>query len=54
VAVTAHHNGNTHSAAAEVEGAKKRALSAAGTAAIAKEAKKRWANVKKEAKKTTN
>jgi hypothetical protein len=40
-----------HSAAVEVKGAKKRALSAAGRAAISKAAKKRWANVKKQAKK---
>jgi hypothetical protein len=40
-----------HSAAVEVKGAKKRALSAAGRAAIAKAAKKRWAKVKKQAKK---
>jgi len=40
-----------HSAAVEVKGAKKRVLSAAGRAAISKAAKKRWANVKKQAKK---
>jgi t-SNARE complex subunit (syntaxin) len=40
-----------HSAAAEAKGAKKRVLSAAGRAAIAKAAKKRWAKVKKQAKK---
>ena len=41
-----------HQAAVEVKGAKKRVLSAAGRAAIAKAAKKRWAKIKKEAKKT--
>jgi t-SNARE complex subunit (syntaxin) len=40
-----------HSAAVEVKGAKKRVLSAAGRAAISKAAKKRWANVKKQANK---
>jgi hypothetical protein len=40
-----------HSAALEVKGAKKRVLSAAGRAAIAKAAKKRWAKVRKQAKK---
>ena len=40
-----------HSAAVEVKGAKKRVLSAAGRAAIVKAAKKRWANVRKKAKK---
>ena len=40
-----------HSAAVEVKGMKKRVLSAAGKAAIAKAAKKRWANVRKKAKK---
>jgi hypothetical protein len=40
-----------HSAAVEVRGAKKRVLSAAGRAAIAKAAKKRWAKVRKQAKK---
>jgi hypothetical protein len=40
-----------HSAAVEVKGAKKRVLSAAGRAAIAKAARKRWAKVRKEAKK---
>jgi t-SNARE complex subunit (syntaxin) len=40
-----------HSAAVEVKGAKKRVLSAAGRAAIANAAKKRWAKVRKEAKK---
>lgn len=41
-----------HTAAVEVKGVKKRVLSAAGRAAISKAAKKRWAKVKKEAKKT--
>ena len=40
-----------HSAAVEVKGAKKRVLSAVGRAAIAKAAKKRWAKVRKQAKK---
>jgi t-SNARE complex subunit (syntaxin) len=40
-----------HSAAVELKGAKKRVLSAAGRAAISKAAKKRWAKVKKQAKK---
>ena len=40
-----------HTAAVEVKGAKKRVLSAAGRAAISKAAKKRWAKVKKQAKK---
>ena len=39
------------SAEREVVGAKKRVLSAAGRAAIAKAAKKRWAEVRKKAKK---
>jgi hypothetical protein len=39
------------SAEREVVGAKKRVLSAAGRAAIAKAAKKRWAKVRKQAKK---
>ena len=43
-----------HSAAVEVKGAKKRVLSAAGRAAIAKAAKKRWAKVRKEAKKAVS
>jgi hypothetical protein len=43
-----------HSAAVEVKGAKKRVLSAAGRAAIAKAAKKRWAKVKKQAKKAVS
>jgi hypothetical protein len=41
-----------HSAEREVVGAKKRVLSAAGRAAIVKAAKKRWAKVRKQAKKT--
>ena len=40
-----------HSAERDVVGAKKRVLSAAGRAAIAKAAKKRWAKVRKQAKK---
>jgi hypothetical protein len=40
-----------HSAEREVVGVKKRVLSAAGRAAIAKAAKKRWAKVRKRAKK---
>ena len=40
-----------HSAEREVVGTKKRVLSAAGRAAIIKAAKKRWANVRKRAKK---
>jgi hypothetical protein len=43
-----------HSAAVEVKGAKKRVLSAAGRAAISKAAKKRWAKVKKQAKKAVS
>jgi cell division protein FtsB len=43
-----------HSAAVEVKGAKKRVISAAGRAAIAKAAKKRWARVRKQAKKAVN
>jgi t-SNARE complex subunit (syntaxin) len=43
-----------HSAAVEVKGAKKRVLSAAGRAAITKAAKKRWAKVRKEAKKAVS
>jgi hypothetical protein len=39
-----------HTAAVEVKGAKKRVLSAAGRAAISKAAKKRWAKVRKQAK----
>jgi hypothetical protein len=41
------------SAGREVVGAKKRVLSAAGRAAIVKAAKKRWAKVRKKAKKIT-
>ena len=40
-----------HSVEREVVGAKKRVLSAAGRAAIIKAAKKRWAKVRKQAKK---
>jgi t-SNARE complex subunit (syntaxin) len=40
-----------HTAAVEVKGAKKRVLSAAGRAAISKAAKKRWAKVRKRARK---
>jgi hypothetical protein len=40
-----------HSAEREVTGVKKRVLSAAGRAAIVKAAKKRWAKVRKQAKK---
>jgi hypothetical protein len=43
-----------HTAAVEVKGAKKRVLSAAGKAAISKAAKKRWAKVKKQAKKVAS
>jgi t-SNARE complex subunit (syntaxin) len=43
-----------HTAAVEVKDAKKRALSAAGRAAISKAAKKRWAKVKKQAKKAVS
>jgi hypothetical protein len=43
-----------HTAAVEVKGAKKRVLSAAGRAAISKAAKKRWATVKKQAKKAVS
>jgi len=43
-----------HSAADEMKGAKKRVLSAAGRAAISKAAKKRWAKVKKQAKKAVS
>ena len=42
-----------HSAEREVLGAKKRGLSAAGRAAIVKAAKRRWAKVRKQAKKVT-
>jgi t-SNARE complex subunit (syntaxin) len=37
----------------EIKGVKKRVLSAAGRAAIAKAAKKRWAKVRAQAKKVT-
>jgi hypothetical protein len=37
----------------EIKGAKKRVLSAAGRAAIVKAAKKRWTQVRKQAKKVT-
>jgi hypothetical protein len=40
-----------HTAAVEVKDAKKRVLSAAARAAMSKSAKKRWAKVKKQAKK---
>jgi hypothetical protein len=40
-----------HSTEREVVGAKKRVLSAAGRAAIVKAAKKRWAKVRKQARK---
>jgi len=40
-----------HSAEREVVGVKKRVLSAAGRAAIVKATKKRWAKVRKQAKK---
>ena len=43
-----------HTAVVKVKGAKKRALSAAGRAAISKAAKKRWAKVKKQATKAVN
>jgi hypothetical protein len=43
-----------HTAAVEVKGVKKRVLSAAGRAAISKAAKKRWAKVKKQAKKAVS
>jgi hypothetical protein len=43
-----------HTAAVEVKGAKKRVLSAAGRAAISKAAKKRWAKVRKQAKKAVS
>jgi hypothetical protein len=42
-----------HSTEREVVGVKKRVLSAAGRAAIVKAAKKRWAEVRKQAKKAT-
>jgi hypothetical protein len=41
-----------HSTEREVVGVKKRVLSAAGRAAIVKAAKKRWAKIRKRAKKT--
>jgi hypothetical protein len=43
-----------HTAAVEVKGARKRVLSAAGRAAISRAAKKRWAKVKKQAKKAVS
>jgi hypothetical protein len=43
-----------HSAEREVVGAKKRVLSAAGRAAIVNAAKKRWAKVRKRAKKVAS
>ena len=43
-----------HSANKELTATKKRVLSAAGRAAIVKAAKKRWAKVRKQAKKVTN
>ena len=43
-----------HTAAVDVKDAKKRVLSAAGRAAISKAAKKRWAKVKKQAKKAVS
>jgi t-SNARE complex subunit (syntaxin) len=43
-----------HTAAVEVKDTKKRVLSAAGRAAISKAAKKRWAKVKKQAKKAVS
>ena len=43
-----------HSAEREVVGAKKRVLSAAGRAAIVKAARRRWAKVRKQAKKAVN
>ncbi len=43
-----------HSAGREVVGAKKRVLSAAGRAAIVKASKKRWAKVRKQAKKVVS
>jgi hypothetical protein len=42
-----------HSTEREVIGVKKRVLSAAGRAAIVKAAKKRWAKVRKQAKKVS-
>jgi hypothetical protein len=43
-----------HSAEREVSGVKKRVLSAAGRAAIIKGVKKRWAKVRKQAKKAVS
>ena len=43
-----------HSTEREVSGVKKRVLSAAGRAAIIKAAKKRWAKVRKQAKKAVS
>jgi hypothetical protein len=43
-----------HSAEREVTAVKKRVLSAAGRAAIVKAAKKRWAKVRKQAKKVAS
>jgi hypothetical protein len=43
-----------HSAEREVVGVKKRVLSAAGRAAIVKAAKKRWAKVRKKAKRAVS
>jgi hypothetical protein len=43
-----------HSTEREVVGAKKRVLSAAGRAAIVKAAKKRWAKVRKQAKRAVS
>jgi hypothetical protein len=43
-----------HSAEREVVGAKKRVLSAAGRAAMVKAAKKRWAKVRRQAKKAVS
>jgi hypothetical protein len=43
-----------HSAERELVGVKKRVLSAAGRAAIVKGAKKRWAKVRKQAKKVAS
>jgi hypothetical protein len=43
-----------HSAQEEISVAKKRVLSAAGRAAIVKAAKKRWAKVRKQAKKAVS
>jgi hypothetical protein len=43
-----------HSAEREVVGAKERVLSAVGRAAIIKAAKKRWAKVRKQAKRAVS